>query len=345
MLTRHDLPASNQRSQGVAIEPELAATRAAPAFDRRRIPAEAREGWWDAGDGHRIRTIDWGAPASGARGSLLFLPGRGDSYEKYLESLDHWHRRGWQVGACDWRGQGGSGRFGLDAVTGHIDDFAMWVADLAAYWRDWTATRPGPHVLVGHSMGGHLALRAVAEQRFAPAALVLIAPMLGLAQLTPLALAEGIALLMARIGDRRRPAWRWSEKPGSRLTFRADILTHDAERYADEAWWRAQRPEIAMGPGSWGWVEQACASMRQLNRRGVLEAVTMPVLLLATTADALVGYGAIRRAARRLPHAELVRFGAEARHEILREVDAVRDEALRRIDGFLEAKLFRPAPD
>jgi lysophospholipase len=34
--------------------------------------------------------------------------------------------------------------------------------------------------------------------------------------------------------------------------------------------------------------------------------------------------------------AELVRFGPEAAHEILREEDAVRDKALRRIDDFLD---------
>lgn len=341
MLTGHDLPARNhhrqdREPQGVSIDRVLAAPSPAAGFDRRRIPAEAREGSWNAGDGHRIRTIDWPAPAAGVRGSLLFFPGRGDSYEKYLESLQYWHERGWQVGAGDWRGQGGSGRFGLDPLTGHIDDFALWVDDLAAYWRQWTATRPGPHVLVGHSMGGHLALRAVAEGRIDPTALVLVAPMLGLSRRTPLRIVHRIARLMVRFNDPRRPAWRWSEKPGSRLAFRADILTHDAARYADEAWWRGQRPELAVGPGSWGWVERACASMRWLRRRRVLERVRRPVLILATAFDALVGYRAIRRAARLLPQAELVSFGAEARHEILREVDPVRERALQAIDAFLD---------
>ena len=41
-------------------------------------------------------------------------------------------------------------------------------------------------------------------------------------------------------------------------------------------------------------------------------------------------------AARRMVRAELLRFGSEAAHEILREVDPVRDKALRRIDDFLD---------
>jgi lysophospholipase len=91
-----------------------------------------------------------------------------------------------------------------------------------------------------------------------------------------------------------------------------------------------------MGPGSWGWVAGACASMRSLDRREVLAAVTTPVLILAAARDALVGFPAIKRAAQWLPRAELVAFGPEARHEILREADPVRQRALSLIDGFLE---------
>jgi lysophospholipase len=297
---------------------------------------------WTASDGHQVRRIDWREPMIRRRGSLLFLPGRGDPYEKYLETLQHWHMQGWHVSAADWRGQGGSGRLGRDALTGHIDDFATWVDDLAALWTAWRAARDGPFVVAAHSMGGHLALRAAAEKRIDPDTMVLTAPMLGLARRAPLRVVQRAARLMGTVRDPRRPAWRWSEQPGSRRGMRADLLTHDAERYADELWWRQQRPELAIGPGSWGWVERACESMRLLRRQGVLEQVAVPVLILATTHDALVGYPAIRRAARRLPKGELVRFGEEARHEILREVDPVRDEALRRIERFLDRAV--PAP-
>lgn len=311
--------------------------RAVSAIDRRAIPAIARESVWQARDGHALRRIDWPAPVSGGRGSLLFLPGRGDAYEKYLETLAHWHARGWRVTALDWRGQAGSGRLGNDPFTGHVADFSLWTADLAAFWADWTREGQGPCVLAGHSMGGHLVLRAVAEGLVDPAALVLSAPMLGLAgQVLPAGLLHAVSRLMTRLGDPRRPAWKWSEKPGALPADRIRLLTHDEARYADEVWWREARPEIVMGPGSWGWVERAYASMLSLERPGVLERVTTPVFIAATTADALVSFRAIARAARRLPNCELMRFGAEARHELLREIDAVRDPLLAAIDAFLD---------
>jgi lysophospholipase len=312
-----------------------------PAVGRRALPSEARESRWLTLDGHAIRRIDWSgqraAPNCVPRGSLLFMPGRGDAYEKYLETLDHWHARGWRVTAADWRGQAGSGRLGTDAVTGHVDDFALWVADLAAFWNEWKAQTPGPHVLVGHSMGGHLVLRALAERLVDPVALVATAPMLGLhPRFVPPALLHLFARLMRGLGDPRRPAWKWSEKPGEPPASRIELLTHDSDRYADEIWWRQARGEIVMGPGSWGWIAAALASMRFLNRPGLFESVATPVLLLAADRDKLVEFAAIARAARRLPNGELVRFGAEARHEILREVDPVRDRALSAIDAFLD---------
>ncbi|MCT2559685.1 alpha/beta hydrolase [Tsuneonella sp. YG55] len=312
------------------------AREAAGNPDRRRaIPSAAREDRWTAPDGHAVRRIDWPAPDGRVRGAILFLGGRGDFYEKYLEAFADWRDRGWQVTALDWRGQAGSGRLGSDAVTGHIGDFAQWTHDLAGFWRAWAAEVPVPHVIVAHSMGAHLALRGSAEGLIAPDALVLVAPMLGIGRLPPVVM-HTVARAMVRLGDPRRPAWRWSEKPGEPPASRGALLTHDADRYADELWWRGERPELVMGPGSWGWVERAYASMRALSAPGLLEKVTLPVLILATSADRLVAYPAIAAAARRLPNAELVTFGREASHEILREADPVRDRALAAIDRFLD---------
>ncbi len=302
-----------------------------------------------AADGHVLRRIDWpssncsgaGNAEKGARGSILFMPGRGDNYEKYLESLEEWHRDGWRVTAADWRGQAGSGRLAGDAVTGHIDDFSTWTDDLAGLWRDWVAETPGPHILSGHSMGGHLIMRALVDGKlsgeFAPDAVFLSAPMLGMnGPPLPLALLHGVAKLMTAIGDPLRQAWKWSEKPGELPAGRAELLTHDLDRYADEGWWRDARPELVMGPASWHWVERAYASWKVLEAPGALEAVVVPVLIVSTSSDKLVSHAANVRGAQRLPKGRLMEFGEEAHHEILREVDEVRGAVMDGIAAFLD---------
>ena len=307
------------------------------AIDRRAIPAAAVESRWHADDGHELRRIDWPRPGAATPGSLLFLPGRGDFYEKYLESLEEWHRGGWQVTAADWRGQGGSGRLGDDETTGHIEDFSVWVRDLAQFWAEWKASNPGPHVLVAHSMGGHIVTRALIEGAVDPNAVVLSAPMLGMAgPPLPLGLLHWVAGLMRRIGSPKRPAWKWSEKPGEMPTRRRNLLTHDDARYEDELWWREHRPELTMGPGSWGWVERAYASTKVLEKPGAMEGVDVPVLLVSTSNDKLVTHAAAVRASKRFPKGELAEYGNEAHHEILREVPAVRDRAMANIADFFD---------
>ncbi len=273
---------------------------------------------------------------------MLFMAGRGDAYEKYIESFEHWRRKGWCVSAADWRGQGGSGRLANDDRTGHIDSFDDWVADLESYWNHWAQRCDGPRVLVGHSMGGHLTLRAVQEKVLDPQpdALVLTAPMLDtFPELVPLPVKRGFATVMTWLGDPRRPAWKMSEKPGLKPGIRETLLTHDSERYADEQWWREHRPELKLGPGSWGWVKGAMESSTAMFRRGALEAVQIPVFIVATEADKLVSPSAIRSAIARLPRVDSLLFGEEAAHEILREVDPVRDKALAEIDDFLDRTL------
>ena len=85
-------------------------TAAAPSpRPGRTLPAGAVLSRWAAPDGWLLRRFDWPG-ADGRRGRLLFLGGRGDFIEKYLDAYRHFSRRGWSVAAFDWRGQGGSGR-------------------------------------------------------------------------------------------------------------------------------------------------------------------------------------------------------------------------------------------
>jgi lysophospholipase len=246
------------------------------------------------------------------------------------------------VTALDWRGQAFSGRMTEDGVTGHIGDFHEWIDDLANFWAEWTAAMPGPHVVVAHSMGGQILLGALERARVRPEAAVFTGPMFGL---KPDWLPRWLSHLFARVMVMRHgatsPAWRGAERPDAVPGDRFHLLTHDRERYADEAWWREQRPELALGPPSWGWIERSFAAMAETARSGALEAVDTPVLILATRSDGLVSWRAIRKVAARLPRARLVAWGKEARHEILRETDAVREAALAEIDAFLEP--FAPA--
>jgi lysophospholipase len=311
-----------------------------PIFDRRTIPSNATESLWQAGDGWPIRRIDWPPSlkiAAQPRGSILFLTGRGDHYEKYLETLDYFSGLGWRVTSIDWRGQGDSGRLLADRHVGYIDDFSTWIADLRGFYAGWKTEADGPKVVIAHSMGGHLAMRAAIEQAIDPDAMVLSGPMLSIRTGgLPLWLNQAAAKFMLSLGRGEKAAWKTAEKPRSTNALRRLMLTHDKQRYADEiAWWDI-RPRVRLGPGSWRWVERAIASIRNIHQDSKLESMPIPTLILATTADQLVSTPQILADAEKLPHCEILLFGKEAAHELLRECDAVRDKCLASINAFLD---------
>lgn len=288
---------------------------------------------WTAADGWRLRAFDW--PADGARGRLLFLGGRGDFAEKYLEAMAHWRGRGWSVAGFDWRGQGGSGRVLPDPLVNHLDAFDPLVDDLAAFVRAWR-DGDGAHVVVAHSMGAHLLLRLLVEQGASIDAAVLAAPMIGL-RAGPLR-TRGIAWLAGAAvaaGRGRRRVWEGDAgNVGGRMTS-------CPERQADKLWWKESVPAIASGAPSWGWTLAACRSIAQVTPQA-LARVDVPALLLVSQRDPIVDAGAIARAARVMKRAELATWPGHG-HELLREADAVRLAVLARIDAFLDARVPEPS--
>ncbi len=280
---------------------------------------------WTARDGWRLRAFDW--PAARPRGRLLFLGGRGDFVEKYLEALAHWHGAAWSVTGFDWRGQGGSGRILPDPLANHLDAFDPLLDDLAAFVREWR-NAPGPHVAVAHSMGAHLLLRALAERGVTLDAVVLAAPMIGL-RAGPLGTRTIAALAFAAVaaGRGRRRVWEGDAgNVGGRMTS-------CAERQADKLWWKATTPAIASGAPTWGWTRAACRSLAHVTP-AALGRIDTPALLLVSRRDPIVSAPAVLRAARVLPRGEVQMWPGQG-HELLREADPIRLAVLARIDAFL----------
>lgn len=306
---------------------------------RRERPADSSLSQWVAPDGWRHRRFDWSHPQP--RGRILVQGGRADIVEKYFETIAHLHDRGWSVTAFDWRGQGGSGRLAADSHVGHATSFDPWVADLGAFWRDWVQeegrSAGGPTALLGHSMGGHLVLRALLDGVVTPDATVLVAPMIGIHSPLGVGIGTMLARMLTRMGDPARAAWKVRADARS-AGHRQQLLTHSLDRYGDEAYWYGRDPSLLLGPPSWAWVHEAFVACARLQADPRLETLAAPILMLLADADGLVDSRAAARVAARLPQVELVRFGREAAHEILREDDAVRLRAYGLIDDFLDRK-------
>lgn len=297
-------------------------TMDASETQRRTLPPGGTIPTWPAPDGWRLRVAIW---PQGTRGTLLFVNGRGDFIEKYAEPLHHWRARGWALVACDWRGQGGSGRWqpGPDA-------FATYTADLRSIVAQATHTLPHPLVAVGHSMGGHILLRAISAGTPAIARAVLIAPMLALRAQPLLAPLVRTAL---RLGLAARPAPGQGPRDATAEARRAAILTSDLARQSDEGWWLARHPALASPGATWGWLDAALRSIAMLPHA---PRPATPIAAILAAHDRVVdtAKGAALIARMLGPPAILATLPGE--HELLREIDSLRAAVHAHTDLFLE---------
>lgn len=267
------------------------------------------------------------------RGGVLLLQGRGEFLEKHAPLIDEIAAWGYAVTAFDWRGQGRSARLLADPGPGHIRDFAQYLDDLDAVLAHATAQGwPAPERVLAHSMGGHIALLAIARGRLQPRTAVLTAPMLDIRLGLPRWAARGAAATGARL---RRGGWAPGQGPWQAARpFQGNPLTTDPARYAAWVALCEAHPACRLGGVTYGWVDAALRSIAALRRPGVLERIGTPVLLLRAMDDVIVDNRAIATAARRLPNARLLDFHG-ARHELLLEQDPVRDATLAAIrDAF-----------
>lgn len=107
-------------------------------------------------DGLALHVHPW--PRSEARGTVLIVHGLGEHGGRYGHVAQQLNAWGWNVAGYDHRGHGRSG--GARGCIGRDDAL---LEDLAAVIDAVRAACPGRLLLLGHSMGGLIAARFVAE--------------------------------------------------------------------------------------------------------------------------------------------------------------------------------------
>lgn len=291
--------------------------------------------WIDV-HGTRLRAAHW---PRGARGTVLLLNGRADFIEKYQEAVAELQSRGFAVWTLDWRGQGASSRHTLDPLAHHIDRFEDYLDDLF-YLLDrhvLPSLDRRPLVLLGHSMGGHVGARAMAQRPGLFARAILCAPMIDVlrGRSAPGWMARALVRLAClRPGQTLRYSPGPARTPNLDRPFEGNKLTNCPDRYAAALSLLRETPGLALGGITWGWLRAALASIDVLRRPGVVARIQVPTLVAIAGKDTVVDNRAIRRFAGALPRGEtLVLEGAK--HELMREQDRYRMPLWSAIDRFL----------
>ena len=298
------------------------------------VPDGAVSGSIKASDGVDLRFARWPAPA-GRKGTVCLFTGRGESIEKYFETVRDLRDRGFAVAMIDWRGQGHSARRLRDSRKGYVRDFSEFERDVEAMMQHVVLPDcPPPFFAMAHSMGGAVMLRVAQSGKRWFDRMVLSAPMIDL---------PGRAMtLPARIVVR---ALRWMGRGGNfvpggseALTgtgpFLDNSLTSDPVRYARNAAILAEDPMLGIAAPTVAWADTAFRAMMEFRGADYPTLIRQPILMMAASNDTIVSTAAIEEFAYHLRGgSHLVIAGA--RHEILQEQDRYRQQFWAAFDAFI----------
>jgi lysophospholipase len=296
--------------------------------------------FFETRDGARLRVAQW--ERSGARASVIVMPGRTEFIEKYGEVVGELLGRGFAVGVIDWRGQGLSSRLMADPLRGHIDDFSTHVRDFAEIALGPFAALPRPWLILAHSMGANIAANIVLKMPDIAACAVLTAPMFALRTgPLPLPVARLVAACaLVGLAGRYVPGG----KPLSVLEekFEENVVTHDARRHARARAIVEAEPRLALASPTLGFVNAALAACDRIAAPGGAEGLTLPVLAVLAGEEALVDNSRAKAILARMRNAQILEIPG-ARHEILMETDAVRLKFWVAFDAFAREAILAGA--
>jgi lysophospholipase len=307
---------------------------AAPFFDDiANGPAGGAAHWLTTSDKRRIRAGHW--PVAGAKGSVLIFPGRTEYIEKYGITAQALTAAGYSVLAVDWRGQGLSDRLIADPRLGHIGDFADYQRDVAAVLAHAAALDlPRPYVLLAHSMGGCIGLRALINGLDVNA-VMFSAPMWGIQMpraTRSFAWSLSTLSLPLKFDEKLVPGQSATSYP-LQQPFAGNMLTSDPAIYAALRQQVATHPALGLGGPTLRWLNKSLQEMRDLSR---LPAPAIPCLTFLGSHESIVDPAAIRSRMARWPGGLLHEIKG-GQHEMLMDNRDMRDSVTAKTIAHFDA--------
>ena len=206
------------------------------------------------------------------RAEVVIVHGFGEHSGRYAALTDHLIRNRFSVTAYDHRGHGLS-----DGLPGHVDRFNEYDDDLH---RVLLSVRARGHstklCLVGHSMGGLIALRYLAKDSKSIAASAVSAPLIGVAVRVP-----AHKMMIARVSARVAP----------RLRLNNEIDPAALSRDPEVGIAYAKDPLVSRVVSS-RWFTEAIQAMAEIQQWA--PRITAPLLVMHGTEDKLAKVEATR---------------------------------------------------
>ena len=274
-----------------------------------------------------------------AKAKIILCTGYNESYLKYSELIMDLCEFGFSVYCYDHRGQGFSGRFPDQNKKGYVDKFENYVDDLCYFFEQ--VSRNNNHLpifILAHSMGGAISSLAANEKKINPNGIILCAPMFEI-MLTPYSIFELPVFFLSTILCKLKFDKEFVFGQTDCIPFRpfeGNDVTHCNSRYSV---WRKHISEIEdmqLGGPTFQWIKEAIQSSRKA--RFLSKQNQISVLLLQAEKDTVVRNSAQDLFHKNSPNCEKIVLEL-SKHEILMEIDLIRNKAIESIKNFILQKI------
>ena len=207
------------------------------------------------------------------RAEIIISHGFGEHSGRYGALTEHLIAHNYSVTSYDHRGHGLS-----DGLPGHVESFDEYDGDLGKIITSVrTRSESQPLFVIGHSMGGLIALRYLARKSSTLAGAIISAPLIEVAVPVP-----ALKLMIARVGARMRPRLRLDDE------INPANLSRDPEvgrAYASDP--------LVNRKVSTKWFIEATRAMHDVVESA--PRITTPILVMHGTEDKLAGVEATKR--------------------------------------------------
>ena len=278
-----------------------------------------REGEFAGHGGLRLYWQAW-LPEGGSRAVVIVAHGYAEHGGRYGNLVDRLVPRGIAVYALDQRGHGRS-----EGPRGHVGRFSELIADLHAFRvRIEEEERGKPIFLLGHSLGGLVAVRYLLTHASGLSGAILSSPALGIVNEPPRVM-QWLARLLSWIAP--RTSYQGNVDP--------QFLSHDASvgrAYAADP--LVHRRATARFFTEFKW------AMRTARERAA--EIRVPILILQAGDDRLVQAAATEAFAAEVGSDDkALRVYPELYHEIFNETAS--DDVFADLERWLDARLMLPS--
>lgn len=281
-----------------------------------------------------VRGHVWRTSMTKAKGQVIFCPGFTEFCEKYAHVAARLVTSGYDVLMIDWPGQGRSGHFGSHPEHVHLADFQTYLNAFEALLDKSDFT--GKSTIFGHSMGGHLALRAAHDYPERISRVILSAPMIRpLTGPTSGVRLLGRVLCAAGQAKRRAPFQIHLPRAIARQAGPLNPLTHDEDFYDLPYQIYDEFPDMRRAVPTVGWVRAAYRSCAQTSlNANWMKSISQPVLAFLAAQEYIVSTPLAKQSLKQMPQADIHMID-NARHEILNETADIQARIWSDIHTFL----------